>query len=91
VQHFESAGACTTTATPDGIDLQGTVINKGVKLDNGGAELEPEWYSGYLRVATNEPSVARSYFSAGQAEVIQQIESTARNILANQFNGRVID
>ncbi len=41
VAHFVQDGAVTTTATPDGIDLQGTCLDKGVHLDPGSVILEP--------------------------------------------------
>jgi hypothetical protein len=62
-----------------------------VRLDPGKVELSPGWYSGYLRVATNEKAVVRSYFSAGDAGVGRTIEQQAREILEKQFGGKVID
>ena len=41
----------TVTATPDGIDLQGTCVSRGVRLDPGKVGLDDGWYSGYLRMA----------------------------------------
>jgi phosphomannomutase len=91
VKHCVNDGCQTTTATPDGIDLQGTCLSRGVRLDPGKVELSPGWYSGYLRVATNEKAVVRSYFSAGDAGVGRTIEQQAREILEKQFGGKVID
>jgi phosphomannomutase len=84
-------GAATVTATPDGIDLQGTCVSRGVHLEPGHAKLDPGWYSGYLRIATNEKGVVRSYFSAGEADTGRRIEAEARRILEDSFGGRVID
>jgi hypothetical protein len=53
--------------------------------------LDPGWYSGYLRIATNEKGVVRSYFSAGEDHVGKIVEAQARRILAEQFRGQVID
>jgi len=91
VKHFVADGARTLTATPDGIDLQGTCLSKGVQLQPGHVRLDPGWYSGYLRIATNEKGVVRSYFSAGEDHVGKIVEAQARRILAEQFSGQVID
>jgi phosphomannomutase len=91
VAHFVKDGATAATATPDGIDLEGTCLAKGVRLEPGSARLEPGWYSGYIRVATNEKAVLRSYFSAGDTNNGRQVEARARAILENEFHGRVID
>lgn len=91
IRRLDGDGAASVTATPDGIDLQGTCLSKGVRLDPGSVELEEGWYSGYLRIATNEKSVVRSYFSAGDRPGGQRIESEARRILEEDFGGRVID
>jgi len=69
------------TTTPDGIDLQGTCLAKGVQIRPGVANLEKGWYSGYLRIATNEKAVVRSYFSAGDSATGKQVEARARRIL----------
>ena len=82
-------GAEKTTTTPDGIDLQGTVLNQGV--DPGTGRLEQGWYSGYIRVATNEKGVVRSYFSAGEAETGEKLEREIRAIYEEQFKGEIID
>lgn len=91
VAHFVKDGARTVTATPDGIDLQGTCLAKGVRLDPGHVKLEPRWFSGYLRIATNEKGVVRSYFSAGDTRNGEAIEQQARRVYEQQFQGRIID
>ena len=91
VDHFIDNGATTVTATDDGIDLQGTVLEYGVDLSPGHVQLASDWYSGYLRIATNEKAVVRSYFSAGDRQHGQAIERKAREILAKQFHGRIVD
>jgi hypothetical protein len=92
VEHFQSQGASATTRTADGIDLQGTVLQRGVNADDrGGLTVEAGWFSGYLRVATNEKGVVRSYFSAGETRTGERVEEQARDILENQFNGQVIE
>jgi len=91
VAHFVQDGAATLTTTPDGIDLQGTCLAKGVQLDPGSVTLNAGWYSGYLRIATNEKAVVRSYFSAGDVPFGKQVEACARKILEHEFHGRPID
>ncbi len=91
IRHFVKQGASTVTATPEGIDLQGTVLSQGVHLEPGNVTLDANWCSGYLRVATNEKGVVRSYFSAGDGARGRDVEAQARHILADDFNGRVID
>lgn len=91
VKHFVGQGASTVTATPDGIDLQGTCLNKGVHLDPGSVKLDDGWFSGYLRIATNEKGVVRSYFSAGDTNNGKRVETEARRILEKDFAGKVID
>jgi phosphomannomutase len=89
VAHFTAEGASKATATPHGIDLQGACLSRGVRLDRG--ELDAGWYSGYLRIATNERSVVRSYFNAADATAGHRVETEARRILEERFRGRVID
>jgi hypothetical protein len=91
VTYFVQDGAATVTATPDGIDLQGTCLAKGVQLAPGSVKLEAGWYAGYLRIATNEKAVVRSYLSAGDIPFGKQLEARARGILEHEFRGRPID
>ncbi len=91
IRHSVAEGSSIVTATPDGIDLQGTCLSRGVNLEPGHVKLEPGWYSGYLRAATNEKGVVRSYFSAADTTTGRRIETDARNILEKQFHGKVID
>ena len=91
IDHWASEGASRVTHTPDGIDLEGTVLSWGVDLSPGNVQLADGWYSGYLRVATNEKGVVRSYFSAGETARGEQIETATRQILASQFDGKVVE
>ncbi|MGF1633994.1 MAG: hypothetical protein ACFCVE_09120 [Phycisphaerae bacterium] len=91
VKHFADAGAQTRTETHDGIDLEGTCLNRGVHLEPGNVKLDDGWLSGYLRVATNEKGVVRSYFTAGDAGYGQEIEAEARRIQQKQFGGQVVE
>ena len=69
----------------------GDFLARGVTLDPGSVKLDDGWYSGYLRVATNERGVVRSYFSAGKTRSGKRVEGDARNILEKEFRGKVID
>ncbi len=91
IKTFTGEGAAKVTATPDGIDLQGTCLDRGVKLDPGSVKLEPGWYSGYIRVATNEKGVVRSYFSADDTATGQRIEKATRDICQERFKGKVVE
>lgn len=84
-------GCAVATTTADGIDLQGTCVNKGVVLDPGKVKLADGWYSGYFRVATNEKGVVRSYLSAGDASFGGAKEKSIRDLLEGEFGGRRIE
>ncbi len=68
-----------------------SLLWRGVTLDPGHVQLAPRWYSGYLRIATNEKAVVRSYFSTGETPWGKEVERQAREILEKQFRGKVID
>jgi phosphomannomutase len=91
IGQFESEGAQIQSATADGIDLEGTVVQRGVQLVPGSVELADRWYAGYFRVATNEKGVVRSYLSTGDASFGRELERRTRDLLEQQFGGRVID
>jgi phosphomannomutase len=91
VAMLRDEGAGTVTETPDGIDLEGTCVAQGVRLEGKSADLSPDWYSGYLRIATNEKAVVRSYFSAGTVSRGRAIELQVRRLLEERFHGRVVD
>lgn len=91
IASFEADGATTQSATADGIDLEGTVVNRGVELRPGSVALADNWYSGYFRVATNEKGVVRSYLSTGDATFGRELEHRTRQLLEQQFSGQVID
>ncbi len=91
LSYFGGEGARQQSATDDGIDLQGTCLEKGVELNPGHVHLEDGWYSGYIRISTNEKSVLRSYFSAGDTTSGQRVEKIAREICEKQFGGKVVE
>jgi phosphomannomutase len=91
INSFKREGAHTQTATDDGIDLQGTCLEKGVKLTPGDVKLENGWLSAYIRASTNEKSVLRSYFSTGEAANGQRVETIARDLCGKQFGGKIVE
>ncbi len=91
IRQLSAQGAGTVRATDDGIDLEGTVVSRGVRLAGDEAVLEPGWYSGYLRIATNEKAVARSYFSAADPAVLEAVQEQVRRTWLSNFGGRVVE
>ena len=84
-------GAEIRTATSEGIDLQGTVVYRGVSMRDDGVALENQWYSGYFRVATTERAVVRSYLSTADRAYAEELEGGVRELLGNQLGGVVVD
>jgi phosphomannomutase len=91
IGQFSADGAHVQSATDDGIDLEGTVVQRGVRLTPGNVELAAGWYSGYFRAATNEKGVVRSYLSTGDNSFGRELEQRTRDLLEREFQGRVID
>jgi phosphomannomutase len=91
IEHFNDDDATITSESNDGIDLEGTVIYKGVQINSSGVTLTENWYSGYVRIATNEKGMVRSYFSSAGKEAGEKMVVTVRDILETQFNGIVKD
>jgi hypothetical protein len=84
-------GAEMLTTTADGTDLEGTSVSKGVRISDAGVALEHDWYSGYLRIATNEKSMVRSYFTADTLDQMQRVEARTRMLYTEAFGGTVVD
>lgn len=91
IRRFTADGATARSATDDGIDLEGTVVNRGVALAPGRVALDERWYSGYFRVATNEKGVVRSYLSTGDAVFGRELERLTRDLMEREFHGQVVD
>jgi phosphomannomutase len=81
VEWFKTDRAQVITQTDEGIDLQGTVVRKGIGFDGSQIILSADWYSGYLRIATNEKAVLRCYLSAGRADSGSRLKKTIKKIL----------
>jgi phosphomannomutase len=88
--YFASEGANMVSKTPEGVDLQGTLVAKGIDLEARVAPAADHWYSGYLRMATNEKAVVRVYITADEAAYGRGIERDLRAIL-RRYGAREID
>lgn len=71
----------------DGIDLEGTVVYKGVHIENGTFTIDTLWYSAYVRSATNEKGIVRSYISACNSVFGGIIKNKIYQILQVEFGG----
>jgi hypothetical protein len=67
--------------------LEGTVVYKGVSKEKGRIILEKEWFSAYIRTATNEKGIIRSYISSGDTVYGAVITEKVIGILENEFGG----
>ena len=88
---FKSDQAYLTTTSEGGIDLEGTVVYKGVRFQNGNVELDHEWYAAYVRSATTERGVVRSYISSSDAAYGELIKEKLVKILKYTFEGTEIE
>ncbi len=91
VRYFKNDGASIITKSQDGIDLEGSVIYKGVEISADEVKLSENWYAGNIRVSTNEKGVVRSYVSSHDRMSGEKIVASLKAILENQFGGKVID
>ena len=91
IEIFENDHARLTTHSENGDDLEGTVIYKGISTDSGKMELEKEWYAAYVRTATNEKGVVRTYISACDRNVGFGLQEKIVRLLADKFKGKEIE
>jgi phosphomannomutase len=91
VQLLVAEGAATVSATPDGIDLGGTQVSRGVDVGPKGITLDRGWYSGYLRSSTNERAVLRSFFSSGDEKTGRRLGTEVTRLLRETYRGRQIE
>jgi len=91
IHFFESQKAELATQSENGIELEGTVIYKGVHKKDGLITLEKEWYSAYVRTATNEKGIIRSYISSSDSGYGKKIKSGIIQMLANEFGGMEVE
>jgi len=87
IRFFESQKAELSSQSEDGIELEGTVVYKGVHKKDGLITLEKEWYSAYVRTATNEKGIIRCYISSSDSDYGNKIKSEIVHMLANEFGG----
>jgi phosphomannomutase len=88
---FESDQARLTTHSESGDDLEGTVVYKGITVQSGKINLQDDWYAAYVRTATNEKGVVRSYISSGDSKVGRALQKKIVRLLTGQFNGKEIE
>ncbi|MDP2338348.1 MAG: hypothetical protein Q8N05_18235 [Bacteroidota bacterium] len=88
---FESDHAKLTTHSENGDDLEGTVVYKGVDHQNGKISLSDDWYAAYVRTATNEKGVVRSYISSCSIEAGEKLRGKIEQLLKEKFQGKEIE
>ncbi|MEI6678766.1 MAG: hypothetical protein WCL21_09175 [Mariniphaga sp.] len=88
---FKNDHALLTSHSENGDDLEGTVVYKGITVKSGKTSLSDEWYAAYIRTATNEKGVVRSYISSCNASVGQKLQQRIIRLLTDQFNGKEIE
>ncbi|MDP3178257.1 MAG: hypothetical protein Q8M76_10160, partial [Spirochaetaceae bacterium] len=88
LQLFRDDGAALVSRTDDGSDLMGTYVSKGIDAATG--TLSPDWYQAYLRAATNEKAVMRSYLSSGDPSIGRRWETRLRDLLESR-GGRIVE
>ncbi|MEI7524391.1 MAG: hypothetical protein WCJ95_08690 [Mariniphaga sp.] len=91
IQLFESDEARLTTHSENGDDLEGTVVYKGIEQQSGTITLHDDWYAAYVRTATNEKGVVRSYISSCDNRVGKALQEKIVSLLTSQFNGKEIE
>ena len=88
---FGNQKAELTTKSETGIELEGTAIYRGVSRKEGTFQLEKSWYAAYVRTATNEKGIVRSYISSSDSRYGEQIRTEVIKILKLEFNGSEIE
>lgn len=88
---FESEKAQLSTQSESGIELEGTVVYKGVLKKDCMINLEKEWYAAYVRTATNENGIVRSYISSSDSGYGEEIKDKIIQILKYEFKGVEIE
>ncbi len=91
IELFENDHARLTTHSENGDDLEGTVVYKGIEQQSGKITLSNDWYAAYVRTATNEKGVVRSYISSCNTQVGKALQEKIVLLLTGQFNGKQIE
>jgi phosphomannomutase len=88
---FKNDQAKLVTHSENGDDLEGTVVYKDVEHLQGKINLRDDWYAAYIRSATNEKGVVRSYISGCDSKVGKALQEKIVRLLTDQFNGKEIE
>ena len=88
---FETEKAVLSTQSESGIDLEGTVVYKGMNRKDNIILLEKDWYAAYVRTATNENGIVRSYISSSDPGYGEKIRSKIIRILKDEFKGEEVE
>lgn len=88
---FESDKARLTTHSENGDDLEGTVVYKGIDLLDGKIKLQDNWYAAYVRTATNEKGIVRTYISSCESVVGKHLQEKIVELLKVEFEGKEIE
>lgn len=88
---FESDKARLTTHSENGDDLEGTVVYKGIDLQDGKIKLQDNWYAAYVRTATNEKGIVRTYISSCDSVVGKHLQEKIVELLKVEFEGKEIE
>jgi phosphomannomutase len=91
IELFENDHARLTTHSENGDDLEGTVVYKGIEEQSGKITLSDDWYAAYVRTATNEKGVVRSYISSCNSRVGKALQEKIVSLLTDQFKGKEIE
>jgi phosphomannomutase len=87
IRFFEKEDAELSTQSENGIELEGTVVYKGVSRNNGSINLSESWFAAYVRTATNEKGIVRSYISSSDAVYGERIMKQVIHILKDEYGG----
>ncbi|TFG60606.1 MAG: hypothetical protein E4H36_11800, partial [Spirochaetales bacterium] len=90
-EYLSKNDAVLTAANRDGIDLQGIQVNKGAVCGPGEIKLDKNWYSGYIRTATNEKGVLRLFFSAEDRTTGVDLLTTIEEELKETWKGKQVE
>jgi len=88
---FKDDQAILTTHSENGDDLEGTVIYKGISKQSTRISLDDNWYAAYVRTATNEKGVVRSYISSGDEKIGKELQQRIITLLQRDFGGKEIE
>jgi len=91
ITFFQDDQARLTTHSENGDDLEGTVVYKGLEFQSGKINLTEVWYAAYVRTATNEKGVVRSYISSCNIKAGEKLRERIVLLLKEQFGGKEIE